>query len=220
VNFDTRALWQALPYLLQGLEMTIVLVLGALAVGTAIGLVACAGKLLGRGLLAWLAYTYVGLFRGLPEMVLVFWMYYCGPLVFDTRLSDVSTGIATLSLIAGAYLCEIFRAGIQAVPKGQIEAAQALGLSGFWIGWSVIAPQAIRIMIPTFVGFLTILLKNSSLISAIGVAELFYQASTRAATTYKYLEIYTAVGIIYFLLIFPLSMMAQRAERKLAAARQ
>lgn len=153
-------------------------------------------------------------------MVLVFWMYYCGPLILDVRLSDVATGIATLSLIAGAYLCEIFRAGIQAVPKGQIEAARALGLSSFWVGWSVIAPQAIRIMIPTFVGFLTILLKNSSLISAIGVAELFYQASTRAATTYKYLEIYTAIGVIYFALIFPLSMMAQRAERRLATTQQ
>jgi His/Glu/Gln/Arg/opine family amino acid ABC transporter permease subunit len=217
VSFDLRSLAEALPELMSGLATTLLLVLAALGVGIVIGLVACAGKLLGRGLLYQLGTSYVALFRGLPETVLIFWMYYCGPLVFDVRLTDFGCAVATLSIIAGAYLAEIFRAGIEAVPRGQPEAARALGLSEFWVGWSVVAPQAIRIMIPAFIGFVTILLKNSALVSAIGVAELFYQASVLAGQNSRHFELLSAVGAIYFCLIFPLSMLAQFAERRLAA---
>jgi His/Glu/Gln/Arg/opine family amino acid ABC transporter permease subunit len=220
MQFQFGVVWQALPVLAEGMQMTVMLVLASLAVGIAIGAVICAGKLLRRGLLYHLAFVYVGLFRGLPETVLIFWMYYCGPLILDARLSGFTSGVLALALVGGAYLAEIFRAGVEAVPKGQIEAARALGVSGWWVGWSIVAPQAIRIMTPAFVGFLTILLKNSSLISAIGVGELFYQASVLGGETFRHFELFTAVGIIYFVMIFPLSLLAQRMERQLAFKQQ
>jgi His/Glu/Gln/Arg/opine family amino acid ABC transporter permease subunit len=217
MTFDVSAVIDAFPVLADGLWTTLLLVLGSLAIGIAIGAVGCFGRLLGEGPLAWLARVYVGVFRGVPETVLIFWIYYCGPLVLDVRLSDLGSGILALSLVSGAYLTEIFRAGVQAVPRGQMEAARALGLSPWRRARHVVVPQALRIMLPTFIGFITILLKNSALVSAIGVGELFYQAMTLSTQNYKYFEIYTAVGIIYFLIIFPLSMASRRAERRIAA---
>ncbi|MGE0241403.1 MAG: ABC transporter permease subunit, partial [Parvibaculaceae bacterium] len=96
----------------------------------------------------------------------------------------------------------------------QLEAARALGLKPYRRLRHIIAPQAVMTMLPTVIGFVTILLKNSALVSAIGLGELFYRAMTLSATTYKYFEIYTAVGIMYFCVIFPLSMISQRIERR------
>jgi ABC-type amino acid transport system permease subunit len=167
-----------------------------------------------------IAVIYVGIFRGLPETVLIFWIYYCGPLVLNVRLSEFGSGLLALSLVAGAYLCEIFRAGVQAVPKSQLEAAHALSLPASTIGLSIIVPQAFQTMLPTLIGLLTIMLKNSAILSAIGTAELFYEAYTIAAVNYKYFELITAAGIIYFMIIFPLSMISQSAERKLISKKR
>lgn len=214
--FDTTAFFAALPVLATGLGNTLWLVFASMAIGSAIGLVACIGRLIGRGALNVLATTYIALFRGLPETVLVFWIYACGPLVFDARLSDMASGIVALSLVAGAYLAEIFRAGVLAVPRGQLEAASALGLNRFTMAWFIIMPQAFRIMLPAFFSLVTIVIKNSSIVSAIGVAELFYRANVLAGDTFKYFEIFTSAGVIYFALIFPLSLASQQLERRLA----
>jgi His/Glu/Gln/Arg/opine family amino acid ABC transporter permease subunit len=219
VIFDTTAFLKALPTLALGLEMTAWLVVASMAIGSAIGLVACIGRLIGRGALNTLATAYISLFRGLPETVLVFWIYACGPLVLDVRLSDTASGILALSLVAGAYLGEIFRAGALAVPRGHVEAASALGLTTLDTARFVVVPQAFRIMLPAFFSLLTIVIKNSSIVSAIGVAELFYRANVLAGDTFKYFEIFTSAGVIYFAVIFPLSLASRRLERRLAAGR-
>lgn len=220
MRFDTAFVFDAIPFLMQGLWLTLTLVGAALAIGIVVGVIGCYGKLLGQGPLYWLAHVYVGVFRGIPETVLIFWIYFCGPLILNVRLSPLGSGILALTFVSGAYLTEIFRAGVNAIPRGQIEAARALGLSPYRRVRHIIVPQAVFVMMPTFIGFITILLKNSALISAIGVGELFYKASTLSATTYKYFEIYTAVGLIYFALIFPLSMLSQHLERRVAASRR
>jgi His/Glu/Gln/Arg/opine family amino acid ABC transporter permease subunit len=216
MQFDTGVIIQHLPDLARGLQLTVLLVVVSLGIGALLGLVGCFGKLLGRGLLSWLAAGYVTVMRGVPEMVVMFWVYYCGPLILHTRLSSFSSAAAAMSLYAGAFLAEIFRAGILAVPRGQGEAARALGLPGFWIWVDVILPQALRTMIPAFIGLVTLVVKISGLASAIGVGELVYEASIISGQTYRYFELFTAVGIFYFLLIFPLSLLAQSYERKLA----
>jgi ABC-type amino acid transport system permease subunit len=121
-----------------------------------------------------------------------------------------------MSLYAGAFLAEIFRAGILAVPRGQTEAARALGVPELFTWAEVILPQALRMMIPAFIGVVTLVVKVSGLASAIGVAELVYQANIVSGQSYRYFELFTAVGIFYFALIFPLSLLAQRYERVLA----
>jgi His/Glu/Gln/Arg/opine family amino acid ABC transporter permease subunit len=215
MHFDINAVVQHLPELLRGVRLTVLLVLVALATGTVLGMIACLGKLLARGPLFWLASAYVTVMRGIPEMVVMFWIYYCGPLILNTRLSSFSAAACSMALYAGAFLAEIFRAGILAVPRGQKEAAQALGVPAFWAWAEVVLPQALRIMIPAFIGLVTLVVKVSGLASAIGVGELVHEASIVSGQNYRYLELFSAVGLAYFLLIFPLSLFAQRYERKL-----
>jgi len=217
MTFDTAAIWQNLPLLASGIWLTFLVVAIALALGIAIGLLLCAGMLLGGGLVHRLSYLYVGLFRGVPEPVIIFWLYYCGPLILRSKLSGFDTGAVALAIPAGAYLAEIFRAGVEAVPKGQVEAARAVGLSAFWLVWEVVAPQALRMMIPPMLGIVTILIKNSALVSAIGVEELFYEATVLGGQTFRYFEFLTATAVIYFLLILPLSLLVQHQERRLLA---
>src|SRR5262249_20237057 len=116
---------------------------------------------------------------------------------------------------AGAYLAEIFRAGIEAVPRGQIEAARAIGLSPFWVACDVVAPQALRTMIAPILGLGTILIKNSALGSVIGGEELVHRAMVYSGETLRYFELLTAAGIIFFILILPLSILVQVQERRL-----
>lgn len=217
MSFDIRILWESLPDLIGGAWTTIWLVAVSLLIGTCLGMLACAGRLLARGLLYRLSMAFIAIFRGLPETVLIFWMYYCGPLVFEGKMSAIESAIAALSLTSGAYLAEIFRAGIEAIPRGQLEAARAIGLPPLWVVWNVVAPQAIRLMIPPFFGIVTIVIKNSALVSAIGVAELFYRAKVLAGENFHYIELLTAAALIYFAMIFPLSILVQHQEKRLLA---
>lgn len=219
MTWDWAIFFGTFPLLGSALVTTLELVIASLVLASLIGVILCFGRLIGKGALGWLATAYVSMFRGLPETVLIFWIYYCGPFVFDARLSSFASGVLSLSLVAGAYMGEIFRAGVLAVPRGQYEAADALGLSKANLIRDVAAPQAFRIMLPAIFSQITILTKNSSIVSAIGVAELFYRGSTLAGDTFRYFEIFSAVGLVYFALIFPLSLLSQRLERTLAVTR-
>ncbi|MCC6193298.1 MAG: amino acid ABC transporter permease [Burkholderiales bacterium] len=192
------------------------LVLVALAAGTVLGMIACLGKLLARGPLCWIASTYITVMRGIPEMVVMFWIYYCGPLILATRLSSFTAAASSMSLYAGAFLAEIFRAGILAVPRGQAEAAHALGIPASFTWAEIVLPQAVRMMIPALIGVVTLTVKVSGIASTIGVGELVYEANIVSGQSYRYFELFTAVGIFYFALIFPLSLLAQHYERVLA----
>jgi His/Glu/Gln/Arg/opine family amino acid ABC transporter permease subunit len=215
MSFDTRVVLQHMPELWEGLRVAVVLILVSAAIGTAIGFVACLGRVIGRGPLYWIATGYINVFRTIPETVIVFWVYYCAPLVLDARLAPFPAGVLSIAIYSGAFLAEIFRAGIEAVPRGHVEAARALGLPGFWVWMSVILPQAVRIMIPAFIGFATVIVKISGLTSAIGVGELVYQASVISGQNYRYFEFFTVIGVIYFAMIFPLSLLAQGLEQRL-----
>src|SRR5262245_53796230 len=132
---DFSVLLRYLPDLLTGLTVTVSIVLASLVFGVLIGLIACYGKLQGKGPAFWFSAAYIDIFRTLPEMVTIFWIYSCLPLIFDVRFSSVTCGVLALSLVSGAYMAEIFRTGVSAIPKGELEAAWALGLPVRFI-WS------------------------------------------------------------------------------------
>jgi His/Glu/Gln/Arg/opine family amino acid ABC transporter permease subunit len=214
MSFDAGIFRESIPVLLNGLWTTFLLVVASLCVGMLIGAVVCAGRLNGRGLLHHLCVIYISAFRGLPETVLIFWLYFCGPLIFDSKLTAFKSATIALAVIAAAYFAEIFRAGIEAIPKGQLEAARALGLSEPVILWDIIAPQAIRLMLAPLLGYTTILIKNTSIASAIGVEELFYQANVFAGQNLRYFEVFTMAALIYFLMISPLSILVQHLGKR------
>jgi His/Glu/Gln/Arg/opine family amino acid ABC transporter permease subunit len=204
------------PDLLSAAWVSIYLCGISLVIGAFFGLILCVGKLQGRGPFYRFSTGFIDFFRTIPEMVVVFWVYFCLPLVLTVRLSGVACGIIALSVYAAAFLAEIFRAGVQSIPRGQIEAAQALGIQAPAVWWKIIAPQAARNMLPPFMNFLTELLKSSALLSAIGVEELVYRASILGGQTYRYVELLTAVAMLYFAIIFPLSLAARQWETHLA----
>jgi His/Glu/Gln/Arg/opine family amino acid ABC transporter permease subunit len=216
ISFNTDEIVRNLPELWIGLQYTLVLVFVSLSVGTVIGLAACLGRLLGRGLLSTLCTGYTTIFRGIPETVLMFWLYYCAPLLGGVRPSSMAAALVAMSLYLGAMLSEVFRGGILAVPKGQTEAARSLGIPEVWVWINVILPQAFRIVIPPLIGVAALAVKVSGIASTIGVAELVYQANIIAGQSYRYFELFTAVGLFYFMILFPMSMLAKRYERKLA----
>ena len=220
MNFDTGVILQNIPLLARGAGSTIVLVLTALTVGAALGVVACFGRMLERGLFFWICSTYVYIMRGIPEMLVMFWVYYCAPLVLDTRLTPFTSAAAAMSLFAGAFLAEIFRAGINAVPRGQFEAARALGIPELRIWLEIVVPQAFRVTVPAILGLVTLVVKVSGLASIIGVGELVYQATIISGQSYRYFELFTAIGIFYLIIIFPVSYFAQRYEGILSRREQ
>jgi len=216
IRTDFSVIWQHMPALLEGLKWTIIMVSGGLAFGIVLGLLACFGKILRRGPLYWLSVSFIEIFRTLPEMVVVFWIYFCLPLLFNARMPAVLCGLIALSLFSGAILAEIFRGGFEAVPRGQVEAALALGIGRPAIWWNIVLPQALRMMTPAFILFLTDLIKVSGLLSAISVGELVYQAAIVSGTSFRHFEMFSAVAVFYFMLIFPLSMAGHAMERRLA----
>ena len=215
MEFDHFVLLRYYPILLEGLLTTVVAIAISLGIGIVLGLLACLGSLLGRGTAHHVARAYVHLFRATPELVLIFWVYFCLPPILDIRLSALASGVLALSVVTGAYLAEIFRAGVLAVPHGQVEAAHSLAIPGYYRWRHVILPQAVRRMMPAFVNYFTELLKHTTLLAGIGVTELTYQAYTLGAQTFRYLEFLTAIAIAYFLVIFPMSLYVRRTEVKL-----
>jgi His/Glu/Gln/Arg/opine family amino acid ABC transporter permease subunit len=214
LNFDI--VWSNLPALLDGVRITGAAFALSLAIGLPLGMLLCGLRLRRRGWLAGLATGYVTTFRTIPELVLIFWMFYCLPPLLDFRVSGLLSGSVALGLVAGAYLCEIFRGGVQSIDPGQWEASRALALPR-WVTWTrIVVPQAARLSIPPFINYMTELLKGTTLLATIGVADLAFKAYTLGAQTFRYFEFLTAIALLYFVVIFPVARLAEHVERRLA----
>jgi His/Glu/Gln/Arg/opine family amino acid ABC transporter permease subunit len=219
VRFDTHQLVLNYHLILSGLKITCLISLISLGFGVVLGLVLCLGKLRDKGIIYRVCCGIIDFFRTIPEVVLIFWVYSCLPLLLSFRISAEASGVLALSLFAAAYLAEIFRAGVLSVPRGQVEASLSLGIPEFYIWCRIIFPPALRNMMPAIVNFLTELIKATSLLSAIGIAEMSYQATILGNKTFAYVEFLSAIAVLYFLIIFPLSLSARTMEkRRLASA--
>lgn len=214
MRFDPAFIWRHSEALLSGLVVT----LQILALGGAIAIVGGALLLAARigmgATMRRLAIGYIVFFRTTPEVILIFWAYYCIPFVFGQRLTGFWAGTITLGLIGAAYLAEILRGGIAAVPKGQREAAASLGLPAYPTWRCIILPQALRLSVPPFVNYFTEFLKNTTLLAAIGVADLALTAFTLGGQTFRHFEFLTAIAVLYFLMILPVSLYARTLEKR------
>lgn len=200
--------------LLQGavltLEISAVAALGAVSVG----LVVCAGRLSENRVISGAARFYISLIRGTPLLLQLFYIYYALPEI-GIVLPAFTAGAIGLSLNFGAYLAELFRAGVQSISRGQTEAAAALGLHSFARFRLVVAPQALRVILPALGNYALVLIKDSSLVAVLSVLELMRAGELLANATFRALPIYTMVGAIYFLMCVVVAKAFERAERKL-----
>jgi His/Glu/Gln/Arg/opine family amino acid ABC transporter permease subunit len=220
MELDFAVVWDHWPQLLQGVKVTTLAFLIALSVGAPLAALVCAGTLRETGVLAGIARGYVTVFRTIPEIVLIFWMFYCLPPLVGVRPTPtigVLFGSLALALVSAAYLAEIYRGGIQSVDRGQWEATKALALPRRTVWLRVIIPQATRISVPPFINFLTELLKGTTLLATVGVADLALQAYVLGAQTFRYLEFLTAIAVVYFIIIFPIARFSEWVEHRLSA---
>ncbi|MCP9270644.1 amino acid ABC transporter substrate-binding protein/permease [Mycolicibacterium arenosum] len=203
------------PLLLAGLKMTIILtvvsIFFALILGIIFGLLRVSRSIWLRAI----GTTFVDIFRGTPLLVQAFFIYFGIPAALGFQMSAVTAGIITLSLNAGAYMTEIVRGGIQSVDKGQMEASRSLGIGYLPTMRKVILPQAIRTMIPSYINQFVITLKDTSILSVIGIAELTQTGRIIIAGNYKSFEMWLIIGIIYFIVIMALTKLSDRLEKRL-----
>ncbi|MBY0121251.1 amino acid ABC transporter permease [Bacillus sp. S/N-304-OC-R1] len=203
-----------LPYLMRGLQVTIYIFCIAIILGFLLGLVVALLRLSPLKILNWIAKIFVDAIRGTPFIVQLFFIYFGLNTLGFISLNNTTAGIITVAINAGAYFSEIIRAGIQSIDKGQTEAARSIGFTGPQTMRYIVLPQAFRRMLPTITNQSIISLKDTSLLSIIGIADLTQQGQIQSAATFEAFNIWLAVGIIYFIIIYLISLLASFLERR------
>ncbi|NLV59140.1 MAG: amino acid ABC transporter permease [Clostridiales bacterium] len=218
MNFS-RTLQESGLLLLQGLQVTVIVSIVSIIFGTIIGFFTSLLSISKSRILRFISGVYIWVIRGTPMIVQAFIVYFGVPQVMQLmdpgfRISADVAGVITLSLNAGAYISEIFRGGINAVDKGQIEAARSLGLSASRTMLKVVLPQAIKISIPSMVNQFIIAVKDTSILSVIGLADLVNKAKVYVGKSYQFFATYILVAVYYLVVISILMAISKRVEKK------
>ncbi len=214
-----QAFWrdtvEFLPILMSGVALTIIVTIGSLLLSTVLGLVWALMRVSGIVVLSGLSAGLINVIRGIPIIVLLFYLYFVMP-EFGITLTALQAAILGLGIAYSAYQAENFRAGIEAIDKGQIEAAQAIGM-----GWGqtmrrVVLPQAVKIVLPPYGNVMIMMLKDSSQASTITVAELALQGKLIASSTFKNTSVFTLVALMYLTMSIPLILLVRHFEKRAA----
>lgn len=202
-----------LPILFQGVQLTVLITLASLIVSTVLGLFWAVLRVSGIAVLAGFSAVMINILRGIPIIVQLFYIYFVLP-DFGLSLTAVQAAIIGLGIAYSAYQAENFRAGIEAVDRGQVEAALSIGM-GWWMTMRrVILPQAVKIALPPYGNIMIMMLKDSSQASTITVAELALQGKLIASSTFKNTSVYTMVALMYLALSLPLILLVRHLEAK------
>ena len=207
---------QCMPQLTMGLKLTLQMTILSLVLAVIVGMITCLFSISKVKPLNWISGIYLSLIRGTPLMVQAFFIYFGITGALGIRITSFSAAILVLCLNAGAYLSEIFRSGIAAVNKGQMEAARSLGLPYGVAMRKIILPQAIRIVIPSVLNQFIITLKDTSILSVIGCGELMRQGQLIVARNYESFKTYAIIAVMYYVVVIFLTKVFQMVERRLA----
>jgi len=216
-QFRFDVVWNNIGFLMEGLSLTLLISFLALVISMALGLVVAVVRLSKNRGVSLVAATYVEFFRDTPVLVQLFWVYYVLPILLGIQISAFGAALIGLTLHSAAFLGEIYRAGIQSVPAGHVEAAKVLGLGPVQTFVRIVLPQAFRTILPPLVNNFVDLIKLSSLASVFAVGEVTRKATELSAATFRPLEIFTFIALIYFFICWPLSMAMRVLERRLHA---
>ena len=221
-NFDFSAISSSLPYLMQGLgytvQLTVVACLGGIFFVTLLAL----ARWSSIKPLAMLAAGYVNLMRSIPLILVIFWFYFLVPIVLQSitgaerpqQIGPDRSAYITFIMFEAAFFCEIMRAGIQSIPRGQVGAAQALGLNYRQSMWLIVLPQAFRNMLPVLLTQTIILFQDTSLVYVLSVTDFLGAASKIAQRDSALVEMYTFVALVYLAICFSLSMLVKSLQKK------
>ena len=226
-TLDFSAVERALPYLWGGMQYTLQLTVVAAVGGVIWGTLLALARLSSNKPLALAAAGYVNLMRSVPLLLVIFWFYFLSPMLLQwlsgadrpPQIGADRSAYITFILFEGAYFCEIMRAGIQSIPKGQVYAAYALGLNYWQSMRFVVLPQAFRNMLPVLLTQTIILFQDVSLVSLLNVTDFVGAAGKLAQRDGRLVEMYTFVALVYFVMCFGLSWLVKRLQNKIAIVR-
>ncbi len=215
MTLDWSVVWKHRDALIAGTATTVLLTIATMAIAVPCGIVVAVLRLYAWRPVRALATGYVELFRNLPLILVVYWAFYVLPILTGLGLSPLATGLAALSLNVSAYNAETFRAGINSIRRGQVEAAMALGMTRAQALRRVIVPQALRRILPVLASTWVSLFKDTSLVSVIAVTELAYVSMQVRAQTFRVLEMLTAMAVLYWLLGYPQAKLVDWMQRRM-----
>jgi glutamate/aspartate transport system permease protein len=226
-DLDFDVIGRTWPYLLSGLQYTLQLTATATVGGVVFGTLLAMARLSRFRLLAWSAAAYVNLMRSIPLLLVIFWFYFLVPVILQSitgsewpvQLGADRSAYITFIMFEAAYFCEIMRAGIQSIAKGQVNAAYALGLTYAQSMRLIVLPQALRNMLPILLTQTIVLFQDVSLVSLLNVTDFVGAAVKIAQRDSRVVEMYLFVAIVYFVLSFALSMMARQLQKRFAIIR-
>ncbi|MGK4327929.1 glutamine ABC transporter permease GlnP [Lonsdalea quercina] len=216
MQFDWSAIWPSLPLLMEGAKMTLLISVLGLLGGVIIGVFAGFGRVYGNWISSRIALVFIEIIRGTPIVVQVMFIYFALPMILTSvRIDPFAAAVVTIMINSGAYIAEITRGSVLSINKGFSEAGMALGLSRRDTLRYVVAPLALRRMLPPLGNQWIISIKDTSLFIVIGVAELTRQGQEIIAGNFRALEIWSAVAVIYLVITLVLSFLLRRLERRL-----
>ncbi|HBC69598.1 MAG: amino acid ABC transporter permease [Duodenibacillus sp.] len=214
MEYDLSLILNSLPLLIRGAGVTLEITALAVGLGLVLGLIAALAQLSNFSPLKWLAKIYVDFIRGTPLLVQIFIIYFALPAILGRRIDPFVAAVAACSINSGAYIAEIFRAGIQSIEIGQMRAGLSLGMNWSQTMRYIILPQAFKRIIPPLGNEFIAMLKDSSLVSVIGFEELTRSGQLIIAETYGSLEIWTAVAMLYLLMTLTITQLIALLERR------
>lgn len=194
------------------IELTLLSVIGGTILGIAIGL----ARRSNIAIVQLAARVYIEIFRALPILVLLIWIFYVVPIVFSWKFSPFVAAWIGLSLNLSAFVAEVVRSGIQAIPQNQYEAGIVLGLRPIQVMFKIVLPQTFRNILPGLMGMYIATLKDSSLASVIAVNELLHRSNILISNTFRPIEIYTSIAVMYLAIILPVTFLSRRLEKRLS----
>ena len=212
--FRWSALFPYIPMFMQGLLVTFEISIASELLGIVIGLIAGLARLSHRRVVQAIAIAYIDFFRGVPLLVTLVWIYYGVALLLNINISAFAAGVFGLGITLGAFLAEVFRSGVQAIARGQTEAAYSLGLSRWQTMRTVVLPQALRIIFPPLANSFIGILKDSSLVAILSVTDLMRVGMIVASDTFRAFEAYTFVAVIYYIVTFITARAVTRIEKR------
>ncbi len=215
MNLDFTRILPDLPFILSGVPQTLLFTFSSVFFGLLLGTLLSLFKISGIKPLYWFAVAYTSVFRGTPLLLQLSLVYFATPQLTGYNIDALQAGVFTFSLNSAAYMSETIRAGIQAVDKGQTEAALTLGVPYPQLMWDIVLPQALKNILPALVNETISLLKDSSLVSTIGVVEILRSAQIVGANKYIYFEPLILAGLIYYILVMGLTYTASILEKRL-----
>lgn len=215
-NWRFEVVWDYRQVYLQGAVTTVSLSLLCVLFSIALGLFIALARQSQNRILSGVASAYVEFLRNTPLLVQIFWIFYCLPVLTGLTLTAFWSSAVTLSIHFSAYVAEIIRSGIASIDRGQVDAAKILGFTYPQTMRRVVLPQAFRRILPPMVNNFADIVKLSSLASVIGVYELMHSVNNTIMNTFRPLELYSALAIVYFVLIYPVAFAARRFELRMA----